>query len=776
MRTERCPSTSLFSRLRPAVLLIPVFTSFLVQPAQARDLLYGALDNEALVECENLHWSGNAAQASACYTDLYSSQQPSSIRAEALWALGDEQGANSQFQQAFNDFPEAPMVRVRWGELFMETYQFGEAYNLFTEALELDPDNAWAHIGAAAALSEGGDPEALNAHLSRVMDEGLAPAGARLRGMFMVTASLLRQDKYEEAANTLDEATDFVDDEDLPAMELNAMKAALAFMTREDYQPFIDATLAESPNYGNAYFIPGYYATIVRRYQEAGEFFREAVNLQPDHWEARVYLGQNMLRMNEINDAIEQVNISYEGNAFNPMTVNLMRLLDTFTEDFVNISYPDPPEGPLPELILRLGKDERDVLKNYASQLSLESIEVYNERYRLTPKEPVVVEIYPNHEDFIVRSIGMPGVGLLGVTFGYLFAMDSPTAHPEASYHWGTTLWHEMAHVYTLGATNNLVPRWVSEGISVYEEWRTGPIPGRKIPTEVLQAMAEGKFMPIAELDDGFMRPTYQGQVIVSYMQAGLVFEFIDIEYGFDKIVDMLYLFNEDLSPVEAIEQSLGITAKEFDDHFKQFIDIEYGPLLGGLNVWMQDMRASYEALQEDNWEEAAAAADRAIFTYPDYVENDSPYIVKARAYREMENSEEEFAALETFWQKGGHVPDALIALADFYIERDMQDQAREVLVDANWANPFREDIHVKLGDLYMETDEPAEALKEYEVLLALDPLDKASANYRVANAWNALDNAEKTMEYLMTALDIAPQFRPAQQLLLDMSRAQQND
>jgi len=84
MRTERCPSTSLFSRLRPAVLLIPVFTSFLIQPAQARDPLYGALDNEALVECENLHWSGNAAQASACYTDLYSSQQPSSIRAEAL--------------------------------------------------------------------------------------------------------------------------------------------------------------------------------------------------------------------------------------------------------------------------------------------------------------------------------------------------------------------------------------------------------------------------------------------------------------------------------------------------------------------------------------------------------------------------------------------------------------------------------------------------------------------------------------------------------------------
>ncbi len=90
------------------------------------------------------------------------------------------------------------------------------------------------------------------------------------------------------------------------------------------------------------------------------------------------------------------------------------------------------------------------MLDKYARQLSEDSIAVYKERYRLRSKEPIIVEIFPNHEDFVVRSIGMPGVGLLGVTFGYLFAMDSPTAHPEQTYHWGTTLWHEMAHVFTL--------------------------------------------------------------------------------------------------------------------------------------------------------------------------------------------------------------------------------------------------------------------------------------------------------------------------------------
>jgi cellulose synthase operon protein C len=755
------------------VLAIALLFAVFTQSLSARDQPYGALDNERLAECDAFFWKGQSIDAAACYNNLLSTAQPAHIRAEALWAQDNLQGANSQFQQAINDFPDDPMVRVRWGELFMETFQFQEAYTLFSEALELDPNNSWAHMGAASSLAEGGDPEVLNQHMNQVMQEGLAPHGARLRAMMMAIRSTLRQDRYQEAERSLEEAFEYAEDENLPTMELKVLRAAHAFMTRQDHQVWIDAALEESPNYGDAWFILGYHATIVRRYKEAVEFFEQAVALQPTHWEAHINLGQNLLRLNAINDAIAHVNISYEGNAFNPMTVNLLRLLDTFNDDFVTDSYPNPPEGPLPELILRLHEDERNIMKHYASKLSQESIDLYKERYRFEPKEPIIVEIYPNHEDFIVRSIGMPGVGLLGVTFGYLFAMDSPSGHPEPRYHWGTTLWHEMAHVFTLEASSHFVPRWFSEGVSVFEEWRTGPIPGRKIPNEVLQAMSEDKFLPIALLDDGFMRPDYQGQVIVSYMQAGLVFDFIDLEYGFDKIVDMLYEFNEGATPVEAIEKTLGISDKDFDRHFKQFIDIEYGPLLSRLDVWMEDMQTSYQALQEDKLEEAIAAAERAAFTYPDYVEIDSPYIVMARAYNTLENKEEEFKAVQTFWQKGGYLPSALLSLADFYLERDMKAEAEDVLVDASYADPFLEDLHIKLGDLYMDTQQPANALIEYEVLLALNPLDKASANYRIANAYNALDNADKTMEYLMTALDIAPQYRPAQQLLLELSRTQ---
>ena len=126
----------------------------------ARDHLYGALDNEDLLTCESLYWSGQPGPAATCYNRLYSPEQSALIRAEVLWAQGNLQGANSQFQQAITDAPDDPMVRVRWGELFMDTYQYNEAYNLFTEALELDPANAWAHIATWRASTPRTEPAA----------------------------------------------------------------------------------------------------------------------------------------------------------------------------------------------------------------------------------------------------------------------------------------------------------------------------------------------------------------------------------------------------------------------------------------------------------------------------------------------------------------------------------------------------------------------------------------------------------------------------------------
>src|SRR5690606_31226523 len=183
-----------------------------------------------------------------------------------------------------------------------------------------------------------------------------------------------------------------------------------------------------------------------------------------------------------------------------------------------------------------------------------DSIRTFSDRYDFELQEPVVVELYPDHDDFAVRTSGLPGIGLLGVTFGHLVAMDSPSGRAEGEFHWGTTLWHEMAHVFTLEATGHLVPRWFSEGVSVYEEWSTGPLPGRHLPLAFLQAMQEDQLLPIADLDRGFIRPTYQAQVMVSYMQAGLICEYVAGRWGQQGLKDMLSRFGAGAETAEAVE------------------------------------------------------------------------------------------------------------------------------------------------------------------------------------------------------------------------------
>jgi cellulose synthase operon protein C len=766
MRSKAATSMTRITALAAGFLAV----TFSAQAA-AREHLYGALDYPELLKCEEIYWHGSHAEAATCYRGLLSAAP--AVRAEALWALNDRQGANAAFQEAVDAEPMNAMHRVRWGELYYATYQYGEAYNLFSEALEMEPDNAWANFGAALALSQSADAELVDQHMAKVVENPLAPAGAQLRGMIMLLGNALEKDRFIEAREILAEAKELASAADLPQMELKALEASLMFMTFQPYQEFIDAALAESPGYGDAWALPGYFAMVTRRYRESGEFYEQAVAVEPEHWEAHLELGQNYLRLNQVTPAVDHVRASYEGDAFNPKTINILRLLDSFLENMEVLNYPNPPQGPFPRLSLRLDRREIPVLETYARDLAESSIALYSERYRFTPKEPIVVEIYPNHEDFVVRSIGMPGVGLLGVTFGYLFAMDSPTAHPAGeSYHWGTTLWHEMAHVFTVEASEHLVPRWFSEGVSVFEEWNTGPIPGRKIPGNVLQAMSEGKFLSVAQLDDGFMRPTYPDQVIVSYMQSGLVFDFINSKFGFDKIVDMLYLFPQHVTAVDALERTLGITVEDFDAQFKDFVEAEYGLLLQQMEEWQENHRASFQGLEQEEWNGAIAAATQAIAIYPDYVEADSPYIAMARAYARLEDTENEFRTLETFWQRGGYAPRALLALAERYQERDMPAEAMEVLNDLKWADPFMEELHAELGDLHLSMGQPQQALTEYQILLALDPTDKADANLKLARAYNAIGDEEKTMEYLLTALDIAPQYRAAQALLLELSRA----
>ena len=80
-------------------------------------------------------------------------------------------------------------------------------------------------------------------------------------------------------------------------------------------------------------------------------------------------------------------------------------------------------------------------------------------------------------------------------------------------------------------------------------------------------------------------------------------------------------------------------------------------------------------------------------------------------------------------------------------------------------------ELHVQLGDWLMAESRAPEALREYQAVLALNPHDQAGAHYRLATAYRQLEDANKTREHLLYALEIAPHYREAQQLLLEIAR-----
>jgi len=737
----------------------------LVGTARAYPIDYAADRPDALRACDASYFRGERQDATTCYVGL-SANADLGIRAEAAWALGNYDSANDYFKQAVEASPDDARVRMRWGALFAYTYEPQTAVDLYREALERDPEYVPAVLGLAEIAAGRFEGQA-----RAWVDDALGLDDDAIGAHILLARMELEVGNLESAEESLDRALELVEARDLPPVEIYALKASADLLRDVFESPWIERALEYNPGYGEAYATPAYFFVITRRYREAIDFYERAVALEPDLYSAHTELGVNLLRENRVDEAFLHLEIAYNGFGYNRRTVNTLRLIDSLEHFTVQrFDSTTTPPGAAAGVILRLHEDEDDVLTPYVLDLINKSIETFGERYEFTPEEPVVAELYPVASDFSVRTAGLPGIGLLGVTFGYLVAMNSPPPGLDGGFHWGTTLWHEMAHVFTLEVTAHLVPRWFSEGASVYEEWSTGPLPGRHIPSHVLQAMSEDKFLPIADLDEGFIRPTYENQVIVSYMQAGLICEYIAQSFGQAGLNRMLARFRQGDDTATAIEAALEITPAEFDDRFAAHVEQEFGAVLANMESWSEAQEQMIGAANEGDWAAARTAAERSLELMPDYVEPGSAYLVLARAEREADEPDAARETLRTYWRLGGYSPEALLGLSRLLRDADDTATAIEVLESALFVSPLDESVHAELGDLLLDS-RPADALREFQALAALDPHDQASLNLRLAKAYLGLEDRDKATEHLLYALEIAPQYREAQQLLLEIVR-----
>ena len=677
-------------------------------------------------------------------------------RAEAMWKLHQYDAANQEFRELVKAHPKNTDYKVLWGRLFLERFNPEEAAKLFAEALEIKKDDPGALLGLALVAADGFEAKAID-----FAERALASDPKLIEARVLLARLALEDNDPKKAGEEADKALD-ISPRALDAMSIHA---AIDWLNDQADTPWIGRILAEDPHYGRAYELGGHFFVLNRRYQEGIQLYRKAVEIEPDLWSARSQLGINLMRLGLEKEATDQLEDCYEHHYRDAATVNTLRLLDSY-KNFVTYRTENT--------ILKLHKKEAELLRLYMEPELKRAIAVYEKKYGLKLERPVQLEVYPDHEDFAVRTLGMPGLGALGVTFGDVVAMDSPSGRPPGSFHWASTMWHELSHVYVLTATKHRVPRWFTEGMAVYEETAVSPEWGDRLDPHVIAALKNKKMLPVAELDRGFVHPTYPTQVVVSYFQAGRICGFIAREWGYDKLLAMMHDFASNATTAQVIEKELDMKPEEFDRKFLAVLDAETKTVVDGFEDWRKGLREVALAVKAGDYQNVIEKGARLRDIYPDYVEPGSIYEFRADAFVALKNKAAAIEELERYAKIGGRNPETLKKLADLLVEAGRPADAAAALDRLNYIDPVDEDLHRRLGDLWFTQNNLDGAIREYRAVVAAQPVDPASSHYNLAKAYRGAKRQDEARDELLLALEAAPGYRPAQKMLLELMQSEQ--
>ena len=732
--------------------------------------------------------------------DAYNRAAPTAFRARELAAVGEAAAAlgfqsPGLFRDALRVFDEAaardpgdPRPRLLAAELLLEKFNTAEASESITAVLRHNPKHPRALLLMARVQDRGGgvsggEPGRPDALAEALAVNPLLPAARALE-----VERLLERERIDEARDRAAGAAG-----DLPeSPEILAALAAVHFLSGEDASlaalearfrerwrgdPLLELELASA-------------AERRRLYQEAARRSRAALRIRPDSAAAGRLLGLNLLRLGKMAEGRDILEETFSRDPFDALVKNTLDLLDEL-DGFRTVSRP-PFEFVLPD-------SEAELLLPYVEEISREALETFRSRYGFEPEGTLRIEMYDRSADFSVRTVGIPGIGAHGVCFGNVIAMESPSAREIGSYHWASTLWHELAHVVSMGLTGNRVPRWFTEGLSLLEERRRF---GDGVGLPFFAALRDDRLLDVSHLNDGFVRPTWPGQVAVSYFHASFVLEHIEREFGFPSVLEMLDGYRGGLGSDDVIQKTLGISPAVLDTAVDEVLDARFGAAArglakadhgaarilgavppgedGGLDALLAAAAASpdnfvlqlqagmalYEAGRD---EEAFSHFEMAAEIAPEYGGADGPHRYLSLLHERRGRAEETRLALTRHLSRVPAAYDDWLRLAEMNAATEAPDAAGAALVSAIEAYPMYPEPHERLADTAAALGQTDLELRERRAVLASGAPDRAEALYALARAHLRAGNRDASRRRVLEALEIAPTFHPALRLLLDL-------
>ena len=697
--------------------------------------------------------------------------------ARALRALGQFQAANGAYRDAASLAPTDPDINTGWGELFLEKYNRNEALKSFRQVLDADATWTPALVGAARTLADENPPQAI-----ALAKRALAANPQSVDAYVFLAEQAVDADNHAEARESLKKALAV----NPSSLEAHALQAALAYVEDKPsaFEAEVAATLAIAPAYGEVFRVAGEVAARKYRFDEAVDLTRRGLMLDGANPRALASLGTHLMRTGDEPGARTALEASFKGDPFDVQTFNLLALLDTL-DKFETIRDGD--------VILRLSKDEAPVLGEYAISLAHEALRNYAARYEFTPKGPFLIEIFSKHDDFAVRTVGLPGmIGALGACFGRVVTLDSPKARPPGSFQWEATLWHELAHVITIQMSNSRVPRWLTEGISVFEEKRAHAEWARPQDVEFAGMLESGNAIKLRDLNAAFQDPE---KISIAYFQGELVVDYLVNTYGAPGMNKLLRAYGQGLDTDTALKQALNTSFDEMQSGFDQMLERRFGALRRALatpgdpseldrmplpalrTLAAGDAKTSFRvqmalgrALQKaGEIDEAMKAYERAAALVPLPAGPDSPHDAMAAIAIQQKDRARAMSELQALMAVDFDNIDAPRRLAAIMKEDKIAGPARTRPVYERIAalDPYDGEARATLGRLAMQRNDFEIAAREFRTVLALGPVDRAAALTDLAETYFKAGKSADAKKQALAALEIAPTYERAQDLLL---------
>lgn len=726
----------------------------------------------------------SAVRAAWRYTD------PDSLVAIGRVAL--DAGADARevleqlFDRALKQNPQHREARLASGQLALDKQDFQLAAELFREALKQDPEDPDFQLGLAKALEHSDPPRAAAA-----VAQALAVNPRHVPSLLFRAENAIDAEQYAAAREYLDQAAAVHPTHP----EVWAYRALLAHLENQpdEERACRDQAFSTWKHNPRVDYLIGRKLSQKYRFAEGAEHQLRALQLAENYLPARTQLVQDWLRLGKDAEAWQLAEQVHAADGYDVQIFNLLELKDKLAQ-FTTLE-----RGPFR---VRMEAREAEVYGEDVLELLLRAAETLCPKYGLELTEPVTVEIFPEPNDFAVRTFGLPGAsGYLGVCFGKVITANSPASQAEHPANWQAVLWHEFCHVVTLQRTRNRMPRWLSEGISVYEERQADPTWGERMSPRYREWILTGRLTPLAEMSGAFLSPESPAHLQFAYFQASLVVEFLIGQYGLGALHAVLSDLAEGLPASAALERrcaSLAQLDAEFQD-FARELARRFGPDLDWdkhdltalvtdddpepLRRWVQDhphsvvgLTALAEAhLARREYTEARQLLERLIAGVPEFAGRGNPYELLAAVHRQQNDTFEERRVLHEYVSRADAAVPALLRLLELDRQAEDWEALAETAARLRAVNPLLTVGQRAAALAATRLDRRQDALRAWQALLALDPDDRAETLFQLARLLHDQGDP-RAKRYVLQALEIAPRYRAAQDLLLNIVSTENPD